>query len=174
MLTTAKAAEWLKAYGGKITDIKIDEERGFVRAKFPNRIDADDPHDIIVHPIRDRLVLRVIVPQIAKLKSVGEGLFLIGKINYNLILGCVGVDGDGEVKFEVNHPCRDGEVEDPDEEIFKRLLDATCETVGEVSRVVLLATLREAGVSAELAESIVKQHFTDDEEKDDEAPGESL
>ena len=174
MLTTATAAEWLKAYGGKITEIEVDEERGFVRGKFPNRVDADDPHNIVVHPMHERLVLRVIVPQIAKLKSIGEGLFLIGKMNYDLILGCVGVDGDGEVKFEINHPCRDGEVADPDQEIFKRLLDATCETVDEVSRVVLLATLREAGVSKELAENIVKQHFTNDDEKDDDAAGESL
>lgn len=174
MLTTAKAAEWLKAYGDKITDVEVDDERGFVRGKLPNRIDADDPHNIIVHPIHERLVLRVIVPQIAKLKSVGEPLFLIGKINYDLVLGCVGVDGDGEVKFEVNHPCRDGEVADPDDEIFKRLIDATCETVDEVSRVVLLATLREAGVSKELADNIVKQHFTDDNEKDEPAEGESL
>jgi len=174
MLTTVRVAEWLKAYGSRITDVEVDDEHGFVRGKLPNRIDQEDPHNIIVHPIHERLVLRVIVPQIATLKSVGKALFLIGKINYDLVLGCVGVDGDGEVKFEVNHPCQDGEVADPDEEIFKRLIDATCETVDEVSRVVLLATLREAGVSKELADNIVKQHFSDDDDKDDTADGESL
>lgn len=173
MITVQKAAEWLKAYGGKISDVQVDE-RGYVRAKLPNRIASDEPHNIIVHPIHEQLVLRVMVPQVAKLKNVGEAHFMIGKMNYRLILGCVGVDGDGEVNFAIHHPSRDGQAEDPDQEVFKRLIDATCESVDEVSRIVVLATLHEAGVSKELAANIVKQQFGGEKEKNDAAEDESL
>ena len=170
MLTTEKAAEWLKAYGDKIAAVAIDEG-GYVRANLANRIDPDKPHKMIVHPIKERLVLKIRVPQISEISRSADVMRLIGRVNYDILLGCIGVDQDGEVMFEINHACQDGEAMDPDEEIFRRLIDATCETVATASRLLLHASMVEAGVPRSVAEKVMETHFAEEPEEKD---GESL
>ena len=163
MITCEKTVEWLKAYGGKVSDVEVDE-RGYVRAKLANRIAPDAPHTLIVHPIKERLVQKILVPQIAQISRSADVMRLIGRVNYDILFGCIGVDQDGEVLFNINHACQDGEVMDPTEEVFRRLLDATCETVSMLDRLLLHASMVEAGVPRPVAEKIMKAQFPEEPE----------
>ena len=165
MITAQKTAELLKDIGNGITDVEVDE-RGFVKAQFPNRLGT--PHVLVVHPIAERLVLKLRVPQVAKVHRDSEVIGLLGKLNYDILYGCVGIDLDGEVMIEVNHPCQDGDTEDPSPEIFARLVEAVQDTVRAASKMILHAQMVEGGASEGVARQLITALFDDENEADDE------
>ena len=165
MITTQKTAELLKDIGNGITEVEVDE-RGFVKAQFPNRLGT--PHVLVVHPIAERLVLKLRVPEVAKVHRDSEAIRLLGKLNYDILYGCVGIDLDGEVMIEINHPCQDGEVEDPSPEVFGRIVEAVQDTVCVASKMILHAQMVEGGASESVARQVVTKLFDDGNEADEE------
>jgi len=165
MISVQKAADLLKGIGNGITDVEVDE-RGFVKAQFPNRLGT--PHVLVVHPIAERLALKIRVPEVAKIHRDSQAIRLLGKLNYDILYGCVGIDLDGEVMVEVNHPCQDGEVEDPSPEVFARLVEAVQETVCVASKMILHAQMVEGGASESVARQLIAKLFDDGSEADEE------
>ena len=165
MTTVQKAAENLRNMGNGITDAEVDE-RGFVKAQFPNPLGT--PYELFVHPIPERLTLRIRVPEVAKVHRDSEVIRLLGKLNFDILYGCVGIDLDGEVMVEVNHPCQDGEVEDPSPEVFARLVEAVLETVRVASKMILHAQMVEGGASDAVARQLITKLFDDGSEADKE------
>jgi len=165
MITAQKAADLLKNNSNDITEVEVDE-RGFVKAQMPNRLGA--PYVLVVHPIAERLVLKIRVPEVAKVHRESEAIRLLGKINYDILYGCVGIDLDGEVMIEINHPCQDGDVEDPPPEVFARLVEAVQDTVRVASKMILHAQMVEGGASESVARQVITQLFDDGSEADDE------
>jgi len=169
MITLERAAELLRQQQG-VETVEVCQ-REYLRACFPNRINPDNPHTLIVHPIREELALKVLVPEITKLRSRGSDLFrVLQNLNYALRIGKVGTDArNGDVVFEINHPCCDGNVQDPSPEVFARLVEAARRVTHDV---VLLAThvgMVEAGVPEDIASKVVKQLQPQDECDADDA-----
>jgi len=130
----------------------------FVRARFANRVDPNSPHNLVVHPIEEKQALKIVVPEIAKVKSGSELFRVLSHLNYDVLVGKVGVDShDGEVRVEVVHPCRDGAEEDPSPEVFARLVEVA---IGLTHDMVMLAThvgMVEAGVPEDVARKFIEQ-----------------
>ena len=166
MITVEKAAELLKASEARVSDVEV-EDRGYVSARFANLVDPENPYQLVVHPIVERLALKILVMHIAEIRTDSALMKHIAKMNYRLIYGCIGVDSDGEVNFEINHACQDTDVEDPAPEVFGRLLDAARSTVDEVGKLIVHAGMVDAGVPANLARKIMREHFPDKEEESD-------
>jgi hypothetical protein len=156
MLKVEQTKDWVGRIDG-VGDIEICENE-FVRASFSNRLNPKQPHILIVHPIDAELVLRVRVLQLAKVQAGSELPRLVAHENYGLALGKVGISsGDGELMFEINHPCRNGDSEDPSPEVFARLVK---QAMTEANRLALLAThvgMIEAGVPQEVARQFMAQ-----------------
>ena len=119
---------------------------GFVRAKFTNRMDPTEPHDLVLHPVEEKQVLKVVVPHIARAKSNVELYRVLSHLNYDMLLGKVGVDQDGEVRLEVNQACRDGAEEDPGRDVFARLVELAMDTTQKVAVLVTYWGMLSAGV----------------------------
>ncbi len=131
----------------------------YLRANFANRINPKEPHNLIVHPILEKLILRVHVPGIAKVRSKGSDLLpVLQEMNYGLLLGKIGTDGrDGEIAFEINHACQDGGVADPSPEVFVRLVEAAIETARDVHLTATHVGMVDAGVPADAAKAFIEQ-----------------
>lgn len=157
MITRDTCKEWLEGQDD-IEDVELCKDQ-YLRARFANRINPAEPHDLIVHPIEDRLVLKVLVPSISKVRSANSELFpVLQDINFRLLLGKVGTDGrDGEVTFEINHPCQDGNAVDPSPEVFARLIEAAIATTYDVHVTATHVGMVEAGVPAAVAKKFVEQ-----------------
>jgi hypothetical protein len=132
MITLSKCRELLEQQEG-VMDIEVCKDQ-YLRGHFANRVNPKEPHDLIVHPILEKLVVRVLVPGITKIRSNKSELFrILQDVNYNLLIGKVGTDAhDGEVMFEINHPCQDGETLDPSPVVFARLIE--CQGSGKPSQ----------------------------------------
>jgi len=163
MLTLEKCRELLTQQDG-VAGVEVCRD-AFVKGQFSNRINPDEPHDIVVHPIEEKQVLKVVVPHIAKVKSGSELYRVLSHLTYDMLLGKVGVDQDGEVRFEINHACRDGADVDPTPEVFARLIEVAMDMTNHV---VLLAThvgMVEAGVPEDVARKFIEQ-FREQEKED--------
>ena len=164
MITLDQTRELLEQQDG-IEGVEVCRNE-FVRARFLNKINPKEPHELAVDPIQDRLVLRFHV-SITKNRSGNTELSrVLQNFNYDLLIGKVGTDvRDGEVTFVVNHPCRDGDADDPAPEVFARLVDVV---VNATHKVALLAThvgMIEAGVPKGVAQQFIEQ-FQEQEKQD--------
>lgn len=129
----------------------------FVHAAFANRINPGQQHALIIHPVPGKKVLKVCVPHIAKITHGGEVFRFLCHLNYDTLVGKVGVDTDGEVRFEINHPCLDGTHDDPPEEIFARLVDTAMYMANRVVFLITLCAMMDAGVPRTLVEGFARQ-----------------
>lgn len=159
MIKPEHITQILERYTECISEIETDAE-GFVRARFVNKIDPGQPYRLVVDPIE--LVLKVWICPIMKIRHDSQVLRDLTRANINLKCGCVGVDRDGRVTFQLNHVCagNDGE---PSPELIKRLLDDSIETVRYIEKVVLFGAMVEAGIPQGRANQIVKALLGDDQ-----------
>jgi hypothetical protein len=156
MITVNLACEMLKQQAG-ISDVETCDNE-FLQAYFANPVNPKKPFALIVHPIPEKLVLRVHVLAIAKVRPDASVMRLLSFLNHDLLLGRAGVDHrDGEIVVQINHPCRDGAADDPSLEIFARLVEGAMRAAREVSILVLRAGMRDSGVPNETAERLVDQ-----------------
>ena len=169
MITLNTAKEMLTQQDG-VKGVEICRDQ-YVQAQFANRVNPQEPHVLVAHPLTEKLVLRVLVPNISRVRSGSSELFrVLQDINYRLLIGKIGTDGrDGEVVFEINHPCQDGDVADPSPEVFARLIEVAIETTRDVYLTTTHVGMTDAGVPADVARKFIEQ-FRDkkDEEGDDE------
>lgn len=168
MITLAKCKELLEQQEG-VADVEVCKEQ-YLRGHFTNPVNPKEPHDLIVHPIPEKLVVRVLVPGITKIRSSKSELFrILQDVNYNLLIGKVGTDAhDGEVMLEINHPCQDGETADPSPDVFARLVEMAIETARDVHLTVTHAGMVEAGVPSDVAARFVDQFRQQESEGDGE------
>lgn len=157
MITKDMCKELLAKQDG-VKDVEVCKDQ-YLRARFANRINPAEPHDLIVHPMEDRLALKILVPSITKVRSANSELFrVLQDINFRLLIGKVGTDArDGEVMFEINHACQDGNVADPGPEVFARLIQIAIETTHDVHLTATHVGMVEAGVPADVAKKFVEQ-----------------
>lgn len=167
MITLATTKEMLTQQE-EVRNIEICKDQ-YLQGHFPNQISPDEFHDLIVHPLLEKLVLRILVPGITKVQSANSELFrVLQGLNYGLLIGKVGTDPrDGEVMFEINHPCQDGDVVDPSAEVFARLIEAAIKTARDVHLTTTHVGMVEAGVPADVAKQFVDQ-FRQNSEGDEE------
>jgi len=162
MITMERAAELLTAYDKNeehISDVRVVDDQ-YVSADLSNALSPSQPFRLIVHPVKETLMLKIRVPNIAKIRMDSAIVRVIANRNYQLVFGCIGIDrDDGEVMIEINHAVVDGEVQDPPPELFTRLLDAVRETVTDVSRTILHVGMIEAGIPEDLAAKIMETQF---------------
>ncbi len=162
MIKPEQITQILERYSECISEVETDAE-GFVRARFVNKIDSRQPYRLVVDPIEKELILKVWVCPIMKIRHDSQVLRDLMRANINLRCGCVGVDRDGCVTFQLNHICagNDGE---PSPELIERLLDDSIETVRYIEKVVLFGAMVEAGIPQGRANQIVKTLLGDDQE----------
>lgn len=130
---------------------------GFVRGRFSNRTSPEKPHNIVVHPLEEELVIKVVVPHIARVKT-GSSLYrFLSHLTYDLLLGKVGVDPDGEVRVDVSHACRDTTDVDPSPEVFARLVEVAMDVTNHTLLLATHAGMVEAGVPKDAALKFVEQ-----------------
>ncbi len=164
MKTLDKCKELLERQEG-VDHVEVVRDE-FLHAKFASRLNPKEPHDLVVHPVAEKQVLKVVVPHLAKAKSDGELFRVLSHLNYDMLLGKVGVEQDGEVRFEVNHACVDGTEDDPGQEVFARMVEIAMDTAHHV---VMLATywgMVDAGVPESVAKQFVDQ-FRQEKPEDD-------
>ena len=163
MITIDKVKELLDQQDG-VEGVEVCRNE-FIKGQFLNRINADEPHGIVVHPVEEKQVLKVVVPHVAKVKSGGDLYRVLSHLTYDMLLGKVGVDQDGEVRFDISHACRDGADIDPPPEVFARLVEVAMDMTNHI---VLLAThvgMVEAGVPEDVARKFIEQ-FREQEKED--------
>ena len=162
MIKPEHITQILERYSECISEVETDAE-GFVRARFVNKIDSRQPYRLVVDPIEEELILKVWVCPIMKIRHDSQVLRDLMRANINLRCGCVGVDRDGCVTFQLNHVCagNDGE---PSPELIERLLDDSIETVRYIEKVVLFGAMLEAGIPQGRAGQITKTILGDDKE----------
>jgi hypothetical protein len=137
----------------------VEECEGeWLRGEFPNPLQPDRPRTLIVHPILGRLILKVRVPAIAQARRSAGLAGILADFNYRQTIGKVGVDKqDGEVMFEINHACQDGDTEDPSPDVFARLIEAAVETSKRLTVMVTFVGMVEAGVPQDVARRFVSE-----------------
>lgn len=133
--------------------IETQGKEAFVRASLPNPA-GDEDFDVILHPmIREKgNVIRFLVPRMAEIHPDSRITRLVAKLNCGILIGSLGIDEDGEVRFQYHLPVN-GLPEQPDDEIICRVLDVIEGTVPDISIILLHATLVESG----LPENVIKQ-----------------
>ena len=166
MVTLEKCRELLERQDGVEQVEAVRDE--FVHAQFANRLNPKEPHDLVVHPVTEKQVLRVFVPHLAKAKSGGELFRVLSRLNYDMLLGNVGVDQDGEVRFEVAQACADGAVEDPSQEVFARLVETAMDMAHHVVVLTTYWGMVDAGVPEAVAKQFVDQFRQTNSEDDGE------
>jgi len=167
MISLEKAKEMLEHQGG-VENIEVCKDE-WVLARFANRLNPEKPHNLVVHPIREQLIMKIRVPAISTIKHNTEFTRVLANVNYDLVLGKAGVDSrDGEVMFEINHPCQDGDAEDPGPEVFARLVEAAMETARDVTLLATHVGMVEAGVPEEVVKRFLKQFQDEDEDEAEE------
>ncbi len=167
MITLSQSKELLEQQTG-VDGIEVCKDQ-YLRAHFANRVNPKEPHDLIVHPIHERLALKILVPSISKVRSGNSELFrVLQDINYTLLFGKVGTDSrDGEVMFEINHPCQDSGAADPSPEVFARLIEVAIATTHDVHLTATHVGMVDAGVPADVAKKFVEQFREKNLESDD-------
>jgi len=165
MISLDKAKELLEQQDG-VDGVEVCKDK-YLQAQFANRVNPQEPHVLIVHPLTEKLTLRVLVPNISKVRSGASELFrVLQDLNYRLLIGKIGTDGrDGEVAFEINHPCQDGDVTDPSPEVFARLIEVAIETARDVHLTATHVGMTESGVPADVARKFIEQ-FREQEKED--------
>lgn len=96
MKTLDKCRELLEPREG-VEQVEVIRDE-FLHARFASRLNPKEPHDLVVHPVTEKQVLKVVVPHLAKAKVNGELLRVLSHLNYDTLLGKVGVDQDGWVR----------------------------------------------------------------------------
>lgn len=164
MITLDQCKELLETQSG-IADVEVCKDQ-YVRAQFANRVNPKEPHKLIIDPMQDKLVLRVLVPGIAEARS-GSGLHqVLQDINYRLLIGKVGTDmRDGDVSFEINHPCQDGTAQDPAPEVFARLIEVAIGTTLDVQLTTVHVGMMDAGIPSDVAKQFVDQFRSREKEE---------
>ncbi len=170
MITMEMCKELLESQE-EIERVEVSKDE-YVRGRFANPLDPKEPHDLVVHPITEKLVLRVLVPNITKLRSGNSNLFrVLQDLNYRMLIGKVGTDArDGEVMVEINHPCQDGQMEDPPPDVFARIVRAAMSTARNVQLMAAQVAMVESGVPSEVA----KQFMTRFQEGEDDGEGQDM
>jgi len=166
MITTEQISEILKNRKDGITEAEI-KPRGYVGAKLANHVDANQPYVLVVHPLKERLTLRVWVSPITKLSSESSLFRNLTRANTRLNCGCVGMENNGAVTFQINHLCDDID-DEPSAEIVDRLLDESIEAVRWIERIVLFGAMVESGVPRNRADKIVDDLLGKDEDQEDD------
>lgn len=166
MISLDKAKVLLEQQEG-VADIEVRKD-AYLLARFPNKVDPGEPHHLVVHPVEEKQILKVVVPSIAEIRSGNAVSRVLANLNFDMLLGKVGMDEEGEVRFEINQACRDGEMDDPSPEIFARLIEVAVEMATEVTFVVTEVGMVEAGVPKDVARGFVKQLRQQDEEAGEE------
>ncbi len=161
MIKPEQITQILGRYSECISEVETDAE-GFVRARFVNKIDSRQPYRLVVDPIEEELILKVWVCPIMKIRHDSQVLRDLTRANINLKCGCVGVDRDGCVTFQLNHVCASNDGE-PSPELIERLLDESIETVRYIEKVVLFGAMLEAGIPQGRTNQIVKTLLGDDQ-----------
>ena len=162
MIKAEQITQLLERYTECISGVETNPE-GFVRARLVNRIDSSQPYYLIVDPIEEKLILRVLVCPITKIRHHSQLFRDLARANSNLRCGCVGADGDGGVTFQLNHVCA-GDDGQPSPELIERLLDESIEATRYIEKVVLFGSMVEAGIPHGRANQIVKTLLGDDQE----------
>lgn len=164
MLAVEQAAQLLQRQEG-VEQIEVVRNE-FLHATFANHLNPKDPHDLVIHPVAEKQVLKVVVPHLAKAKSNGELFRVLSHLNYDMLLGKVGVDQDGEVRFEINHACVDGAEDDPGQEVFSRLVETAMDMTHHVVMLTTYWGMVDAGVPEAVAKQFVDQ-FRQKQSEDD-------
>jgi hypothetical protein len=152
MMSLKQAATLLENVAG-VTDINITED-GWLHTHLPNRIDPARPYTLMVHPILEALLVRLRVEEIATVRSDSQVCSTLVRLNAGLSYGCVAVDGDGTVLYQIHHACRDDDEGDPAPEVFLRLVDETRKAVHIIASRVILVKLVESGVPDHVAKKV--------------------
>ena len=166
MKTLDKCKELLEQQEG-VEQVEVVRDE-FLHAKFASRLNPKEPHDLVVHPVAEKQALKVVVPHLARAKSNGELFRVLSHLNYDMLLGRVGVDQDGEVRFEICHACVDGAEDDPGHEVFARLV----ETAMDMAHHVVMLTTYWGMVDAGVPEAVAKQFVDQFRQEKPEADGE--
>ena len=164
MITTEQIIEILKSRNGEIAEIGTDP-KGFAYGKLARGDDAERPCMLVVDPIAEHLILRVCVLGIARVRPDGRALRALAKANLNLMCGCVGLDDDGKVRYQINHVCT-GADETSSPEILGRLLDETVAAVSAIEKTVLFCEMLDAGVPRKRAHQVMATLFPEDETRE--------
>ncbi len=162
MIKAEQITQILERYSECISEVETNPE-AFVRARLVNRIDSNQPYHLIVEPIEEELILRLWVCPITKIRHQSQMFRDLARVNSNLRCGCVGVDGDGRVTFQLNHVCA-GDDGQPSPELIDRLLDESIEAIRCIEKVVLFGSMVEAGIPQGRANQIVKTLLGDVQE----------
>jgi len=167
MITLEKAKGYVKAETDTFSHIEVDE-RGFLHAhlQHPSSLDLT----LIVHPADDALILRVRAQNIGQIDLGRQHERVLRRLNATLLLGRIAIDDDGDVFFEINHPCLDGGADDPGPEVFERLLRAAARTARDIARIVMALRLKDARLPQDMAEKLLAETFgeVDDDQDDSE------
>jgi hypothetical protein len=161
MITTEEIAEILKNRKDGISETEITPH-GHVEAQLVNRVDTNKSYGLVVHPIKEKLILRVWVSPIARIRRDSNIFRSLTKVNFGLRCGCVGTQDNGSVTFQINHICTEADKE-PSPEIIERLLDESIEAVQLIEEVVLYGAMVESGVPRDRADQIVKNLLGNDQ-----------
>lgn len=164
MITLEKAKGYVEAEADTFSDIEVDE-RGYLRARLQHPASLDIT--LILHPVDDALLLRVRAQNIGQIELGQPHEQVLRHVNAALVLGRVAIDNDGEVYFEINHPCLDGGTDDPGPEIFERLLRAATTTARDVARIVMSMRLQDARLPQDMVEKLLADTFGQVDGEDD-------
>lgn len=164
MITLEPIAEILKNRNGEITEVEIDPQ-GYMRGRLANKVDPARPYLLIIHPMIERLILRVCVLRITRVHPGGRLVRALADVNPKLPCGCVGLDDNDEVLYQINHVCTGGD-DDPPAAVLERLLDETMRAVRGIEKTSLFYSMLDAGVPRTRAEGMMQTLFPKDKEQE--------
>jgi hypothetical protein len=164
MVTVEKVNEIVSNRGDGISEVKINP-KGYVEARLANLVNENRPHMLVLHPIQEGSIFRIWVAPIARLRRDGHIFVSFARLNEVLRCGCVAVDEDGDVMFQINYLCDEDDGQ-PSVDLIERMLDETAKAVRCIERVVLVESMAEAGVPKSRAEQMVRDMLDKDRSED--------
>jgi len=161
MVSSEQIAEVLKNHEQDgISDVIVGYN-GRVGSLLKSRFDPNRSYVLLVHCLTDECILRFRVSGLAGVRLDGKVTEALSWANLCFFSGGLGIDSENTVTFEVNHPCRVDDDNDPSPQVFEKLMDGLLNDIGEIEMIIMSAVLCDMGLSGKRVDNIMGILFPD-------------
>lgn len=159
MLTLEQISWVLKTCNQSVFAVTIIDNS--VGAKLESRLDLDQPYYLVVEPIQERQMLRILAFPILKTRWQSSLFRILTRINFGLRFGNLSIRPNGELMFKDGIFCEDND-SSPSPTVLDRLLNKYIDELRLIEKFLLMSIIAEAGIPRKRARQTAETLLADE------------